>query len=117
MSFKVTVWRATIGRLLAWMDSAVEQKRIRQSFDRPLVSFRREFMIFYDSGRSVVINSDYGSRESGLEFLIYRTTPLKWRDTGEFLTPEEADRVYSKLSDLLAIKNIRWAYSEMIHRT
>jgi hypothetical protein len=117
MSFTFKIWRATIGRFTRWLSATTEERFLRDSFNRPIVRFRREIMKYYENGRSVGINSDYGSRESGLDFVIYRKTPLKWHDTGELLTPEETERVYSKLPDLLASGNIRWAYSEMVHRT
>ena len=115
MTLSLRIWRATIGRFLLWLNATTERRFLRESFNRPIVRFRREIIIFYESGRSVGINSDFGSRKSKLDFVIYRTTPLKWQDTGELLTLEEAEKVYSKLPDLLASMNIRWAYSEMIH--
>jgi hypothetical protein len=117
MSFTFKIWRATIGRFLGWVDTAVEQKRLRQSFNHPILFSRREFLVYYENGRSTVINSDFALGKSDIDLVIYRKTPLKWQDTGELLSPEESDKVYSKLPHLLASKNIRWAYSEMIHRT
>jgi hypothetical protein len=116
MSFWQKTWRATIGRFIDRLNATTVKELLRDSFDGPLVSFRRENMIYYENGRSVGINSDFGSRKSGLDFVIYQSTPLRWQDTGELLTPKEADEVYSKLPDLLARRNIRWAYSEMVHK-
>ena len=117
MSFALRIWRSTIGGFLGWVDTAVEQKRLRQSFNHPILYSRREFLVYYENGRSTVINSDFALGNSDLDLVIYRNTPLKWQDTGALLSPEESDTVYSKLPDLLASKNIRWAYSEKIHRT
>jgi hypothetical protein len=90
---KIKLWRATIGRFNDWLNVTTEQSSLRESFTRPIVRFRREVMIFYENGRSVGINSDFGSRKSKLDFVIYRTTPLKWQDTVELLTPEETEKI------------------------
>jgi hypothetical protein len=116
MSIKFEIWRATVGRFTNWLNAKTEQRLHRESFNRPLVHFMREIMVYYENGQSVSINSDYGSRKSKLDFVVYRETPLKWRETKELLTAEEENRVYSKLPDLLARRNIRWAYSEMVHK-
>jgi hypothetical protein len=116
MSVKLKIWRATIGRFIDWLNTTTEKRLLRDSFNGPLVHFRREIMIYYENGRSVGINSDHGSRECGLDFVIYREAPLEWHDTRELLSSEESSRVYSKLTDLLARRNIRWAYSEMVHK-
>jgi hypothetical protein len=116
MSIIDKIWRATLGRFADWLGEKTEQRLLRKSLDHPLVHFSRETMIYYEKGRSVSISSDFGTRESKLDYVIYKQTPLAWNNTGKLLTPEETDRVYSKLSSLLASQNIRWAYSEMVHK-
>ena len=118
MSFKEKIWRATIGRLLARMNSAIEQRHIRESFVRPTIkSAGRETLMYYENGRAAAIGCDFAAGCKNLDLLIYKEPPLKWRDTGELLTPEESEKVYSKLAEYLANKNLRWAYSETIQRT
>jgi len=107
------IWCATIGHFLSRMDSAVEQRRIRESFVRPIIkSAGRETLMYYENGRSSAIGCDFAIGCKNLDLLIYKEPPLKWRDTGDLLTPEELEKVYSTLADYLASKNIRWAYSE-----
>jgi hypothetical protein len=117
MSFKLKIWRATIGRFFAGIDSAIEQRRIRESFNYPIIKRAgREALMYYENGRSTAITCDLALGCRDVDLLVYNTKPLKWRDSGELLTPEESEKVYSTLPDLLASKNIRWAYSETIHR-
>ena len=116
MSIVDKIWDATGGRFAKWLGKKTEERLVRESFKHPLVHFSREIMIYYENGRSVYINSDWGSRETKLDYVVYRQDQLQWRDTKEFLSIEETDRVYSNLSDWLASKKIRWDYSEMVHK-
>lgn len=112
------IWRATVERVLARVDSAVERKRIRESFRRPIVRRAgRETLMYYDHGRSTDIGCDFAIGSDSVDLLVYKEEPLKWHQTGELLTPEESAKVHSTLVHYLAGKNLRWAYSETIYRT
>jgi hypothetical protein len=118
MSFKTQFWRATVGRFFRWVDSIVEQKYTRESFRHPIVRRTgREALMYYEDGRSTTITCDLALGRNDLDLLVYWKAPLRWRGTKELLTPEESERVYSKLPSLLDAKKIRWAYSETVRQT
>lgn len=117
MSFKLKIWRATIGRFFAWIDSTIEQKRIRESFDRPIIKRAgRETLRYYDNGRSTAITCDLALGCRDLDLLIYNKAPLAWLDTGEPLTPEESGKVFRKVGEHLDQKKVRWKFSDTSFR-
>ena len=113
MSLQLRIWHATLGRFFEWIDSAIEQRRIRESFSHPIIKRAgRETLMYYESGRSTAITCDLALGCRDLDLLIFKKAPLKWLDTGEPLTPQESERVFQKVAEHLDKMKIRWKFSE-----
>ena len=74
--------------------------------------YLRDSLGYYENGRWVTVSGELMSGSAGFDRLIYRRSPLKWNDTGNLLTPEEAEKVFQKVGEHLDKRNIRWKFSD-----
>ena len=67
MSFRLKMWQATIGRFIGWVDTAMDQKLLRESIVKPFVrAYGRDTFRYYESGRSVDLDAEMMTGSTGL---------------------------------------------------
>jgi len=100
-------------RLLAKLLSLLEERRLRQSFSRPVIRcYQRDAFRYYENGRWVTVEGELMSGRAEIERVIYRQCPLKWNDIGKALTTEERDRVLRKVGEHLDESGIKWRFND-----
>jgi hypothetical protein len=89
----------------------IENRRLQQSRTSPVVAgYSRDSWRYYDKGRSVIVWGEMMSGSSGVDFVIYKSSPMAWDDSGAQLTPDEREMALNSVTKHLDDRKVRWQY-------
>jgi len=105
----LALWRKALRAVFGPLERRIEQRRVRESFSRPLVvGYGRDAVKFFENGRSVVVEAELMAGE--VDRQLYRSSHLKWSDSGAELSPVERGNVFQHVCADFDRRKVRWRF-------
>jgi hypothetical protein len=111
MSRSLTTWRAILNAVFGPVERFLDKRRRKKSFRRPVIcGHGRDALRYYENGHFVVIEAELMCSE--IDRKIWRSSVLKWDDSGERLSEADAARVVHNLCGHLDHGKVRWKFGD-----
>ena len=108
---RLVIWRKMMSFIFDGVFARIENRRLQQSRTSPVVAgYSRDSWRYYDKGRSVIVWGEMMSGSSGVDFVIYKSSPMAWDDSGAQLTPDEREMALNSVTKHLDDRKVRWQY-------